>query len=321
LLADSANLTFNGTTLTTANDASISGLTVGKGGGSVATNTAVGGSALAATATGGANTAVGQTALNATTSGANNTGIGVASLLNNTTGATNSALGVSSLRNNTSGSYNVAFGVSALESNTTADNNTAVGYQAGYAVTTGAQNTCIGRESGKNITTGGNNTCIGYNNSLAAANNSASIIITAGGGDTGKGSSTGYISPGGGGVYQGNNSTLWSITSDQRLKKNIVDHTEGLDKIVQLRVRNYEYRLPEEVTELEPQNAIGIKGVQLGLIAQELAEVLPDCVKTESTGVMSVDATNITWHMINAIKDLKALNDSLTARIVALESK
>ena len=33
LLQDSANMTFNGTTLTLANDASISGLTVGKGGG------------------------------------------------------------------------------------------------------------------------------------------------------------------------------------------------------------------------------------------------------------------------------------------------
>ena len=35
LVAGSANMTFNGTTLTLANDASISGLTVGKGGTSV----------------------------------------------------------------------------------------------------------------------------------------------------------------------------------------------------------------------------------------------------------------------------------------------
>jgi phage gp45-like len=65
---------------------------------------------------------------------------------------------------------------------------------------------------------------------------------------------------------------LWSVTSDQRLKKNIVDHKEGLSKITQLKVRNFKYRLPEEITELDSSNAINIQGVQLGLIAQELAE-------------------------------------------------
>jgi hypothetical protein len=130
------------------------------------------------------------------------------------------------------------------------------------------------------------------------------------------------INPNGGGVYQGNNSAAWSVTSDQRLKKNIVDHTEGLDKIVQIRVRNFEYRLPEEVDqELQPSDAVAITGTQLGVIAQELAEVLPDCVKTESTGVMSVNQDNITWHMINAIKDLKAIVDAQATTIAALQAK
>ena len=52
LLTDSANMTFNGTTLTLANDASISGLTVGKGGGAVSSNTAVGSQALLSNSTG-----------------------------------------------------------------------------------------------------------------------------------------------------------------------------------------------------------------------------------------------------------------------------
>jgi hypothetical protein len=50
--------------------------------------------------------------------------------------------------------------------------------------------------------------------------------------------------------------------------------------------------------------------VQLGVIAQELQAVLPDCVKTESTGVMSVDADNLTWYLVNAIKELKAEFDA-----------
>jgi hypothetical protein len=320
-LAGSANMTFNGTTLTLANDASISGLTVGKGGGSVSTNTALGNSALSSNSTGANNSFVGYFAGTNTTASLNS-GFGAVALQVNSTGASNSAFGGYALYLNSSGSYNTALGQAALQNNTTASNNTAVGYQAGYSITTGINNLCIGAGSGNGLVAGQSNIYIGmagYASSTGSGLNNEMVITTSN--STGKGTNTGFINPNGGGVYQGNNSTLWSVTSDQRLKKNIVDHTEGLDKIVQLRVRNYEYRLPEEVTELEPQNAIDIKGVQLGLIAQELAEVLPDCVKTESTGVMSVDATNITWHMINAIKDLKALNDSLTARIATLENK
>ena len=63
LLADSANFTFNGTTVTMANDASISGLTVGKGGGSVSTNTATGLAVLITNTTGSANSGFGVQAL------------------------------------------------------------------------------------------------------------------------------------------------------------------------------------------------------------------------------------------------------------------
>jgi hypothetical protein len=131
-------------------------------------------------------------------------------------------------------------------------------------------------------------------------------------GATGKGSSTGFININGGGVYQGNNSAAWSITSDNRLKKNIVDNNNGLDVINQIQVRNFEYRLPEEITEVPQEQAIKKQGVQLGVIAQELKEILPECVKTESTGVMTVNADNLTWYLINAVKEL-------TARVKQLE--
>ena len=72
--------------------------------------------------------------------------------------------------------------------------------------------------------------------------------------------------------------------------------------------------MPEEVdAELKPSDAIKKTGVQLGVIAQELQAVLPECVKTESTGVMSVDADNLTWYIINAIKELKAEFDAYKA--------
>ena len=317
-------------------DATINGLTVGKGGGAVATSTAVGYSALANNTTGSNNTAVGYQAGYSNTTAANNTTIGFQSLFTNTTGAANNAYGVYALYSNTTGSNNTAIGsgqagiaTGALGSNTTGYNNTAlgnyaltanisgyqntaVGYQAGLATTTGNNNVSIGNVTGANITTGGGNCFIGGNNSASSASVNYETVIGFAG--TGKGTTTFFVCTNGGGSYQSNNSAAWSITSDQRLKKNIVDNNTGLSAINAIQVRNFEYRTAEEVTELEAHSAIDIKGVQLGAIAQELQLILPECVKTESTGVMSVDATNLTWYLINAVKEL-------SAKVTALESK
>ena len=146
-LAQSANLQFNGTTLTVANDASIHGLTVGLGGGSVSTNTAVGASALAANTSGNYSVALGYSALTANTSGVQNAAVGSNTMVFNTTGGYNTTLGTTSLFNNQSGSYNTAIGNAALYSNTTASNNTAVGYQSAYSNTTGHDNIAIGYNS------------------------------------------------------------------------------------------------------------------------------------------------------------------------------
>jgi hypothetical protein len=82
-----------------------------------------------------------------------------------------------------------------------------------------------------------------------------------------------------------------------------------------------EYRKPEEITELPEHTAINKEGVQIGLIAQEASEVLPEIVKQESTGVYSVDTSNLTWYLINAVKQLDTENQDLKARIEALENK
>jgi hypothetical protein len=225
---------------------------------------------------------------------------------------------------NTTGVRCTAVGVSALTTNTTGADNTCFGYQTGTDLTTGGGNTFIGGFSGLGATTANGCVLVGNNLRLSAASDTNEIIVGGiyGGAMTGKGSTTGFISPNGGGVYQGNNATTWSITSDQRLKKNIVDNSDGLNKINSIRVRNFEYRLPEEVDpELSPNDAIAKSGVQLGVIAQELQAVLPDCVKQESTGVLGLQSDNLTWYMVNAIKQLSTALDAANARIAALEAK
>jgi hypothetical protein len=116
-------------------------------------------------------------------------------------------------------------------------------------------------------------------------------------------------------MYQGNNSASWSTTSDQRLKKNIVDNNIGLDKILEIQVRNFEYKTSDEVTELPKEQTVQKSGLQLGVIAQEIQKIFPECVKQESTGVLSVDPSNLTWYLINAVKELKAEVDSLKQQL------
>jgi hypothetical protein len=266
------------------------------------------------------NSAFGHGTLQANTTGTRMTAVGNNALATNTTGTQNTGIGQEALVLNTTGSYNVAVGYGSLRESTTGANNVAVGKAAGYSVTTGYVNTLIGNEAGNNgsaITTGAYNTLIGQDSRVnTGADNFCIVICSATA--TGKGSSTGFINPNTGSMYQGNNSATWAVTSDQRLKKNIVDNTIGLGAITSIRVRNFEYRLPEEVdAELKSTDAIEKTGVQLGVIAQELQAVLPECVKTESSGVLSVNSDNLIWYAINAIKELKAQNDSLKARLDA----
>jgi hypothetical protein len=280
-------------------------------------NVAFGASALYQNTTSSNNTAIGANAL-ANITGSSNTGVGQGVMYNTSSGSKNTGVGDSALGNVT-GSNNTAVGYQALTaSSLSSSNNTAVGYQAGLGLTSGGANTFYGLLAGSNLQTGDYNLYVGFGSQAGAVSNSYEMVIcTTNTSASGKGSSTGFISAGGaGGIYNGANTTTWATTSDQRLKKNIVDNNVGLEKIAAIQVRNFEYRLPEEVdAELKSTDAINKAGVQLGVISQELQQVLPECVKTESSGVMSVDADNLTWYMINAIKELKAEVDSLKSQL------
>jgi len=206
-LTDDADFTFNGTTVTMANDASINSLVVGKGIGSVSTNTALGVGVMstvsagsvntgigynalsASTITGTDNTAVGNRSLAAVTSGSSNTAVGSLALYNSTansntavgkdcgrsttSGANNSFLGAFAGYANTTGANNVAIGLEALQANTTASFITALGYQAGYSNITSNASTYVGYQAGYSATSAGNTlvgTQAGYNITSGAKN-------------------------------------------------------------------------------------------------------------------------------------------------------
>ena len=144
-------------------DTLINGLTVGKGGGNIASNTASGVAALAANTTGFQNTAVGSNALDSNTTGNYNTASGFSALAANTTGSLNTAIGNGALEDNTTGDENTAIGASALANNTTGNENTAIGASALLTNTTGQQNTAVGASALIANTAGLNNTATGFN--------------------------------------------------------------------------------------------------------------------------------------------------------------
>jgi hypothetical protein len=98
-----------------------------------------------------------------------------------------------------------------------------------------------------------------------------------------------------------------SITanSDVRLKKNIERIENALEKVSQ--ISGYTY------------NTIYDQERHAGLIAQEVDKVLPEIVNTGNDGLMGLEYGNLGALFTEAIKELKIENDSLKARLSALE--
>jgi len=238
-------------------DTLVNGATVGRGGGNVSTNTALGITALGANTTGSSNTAVGSAALTLNTTGENNTAVGVAALYSNTTGVSNTAVGGDALRLNTIGLNNTAVGVAALYSNTTGLSNTALGFQSLYSNTIGQVNIAVGQNALLNNTTGSDNTAVGGD---ALDSNTTGIRNTAVGREA-LSTLVNYTNCGGFGYnaqVSGNNqirigdTNITSVTcqtnawSDERDKADIRNTVLGLDFIKELRPVDYKWDYRED---------------------------------------------------------------------------
>jgi hypothetical protein len=162
--ANALSFGFTTNVATFTKDILINSLTIGNGGGAIATNTAIGSGALAVNTTGFQNIAIGTNSLS----------------LNNT-GLSNIAIGHRSLENSIGGGGNVAVGVFSLNNVNTGQSNVSIGINAGLGLTTGSNNIFIGSGSSTGITTGSNNTIIGnYAGTTALANN---IVLADGAGN------------------------------------------------------------------------------------------------------------------------------------------
>jgi hypothetical protein len=120
----------------------------------------------------------------------------------------------------------------------------------------------------------------------------------------------------GSGVIYAQNTSVQSL-SDQRLKENIRDSSDGLSVINGLRSVRYDWK----------EGYGNDRKDQLGFIAQEVEAVFPEAVsewqvnKEDETVYKTVGPSAFIPVLVKAIQEQQALIETLTQRITALEAK
>jgi hypothetical protein len=254
-------------------------------------NTATGWYALGLNTEGDQNSAFGWYALVSNTTGKLNTAVGEGALKTNRTGDENSAFGQDALANNSTGKYNSTFGRNSLHVNSTGDKNTVFGWSAGNANTVGNNNTAIGAEANFGANNLTNATAIGYQATASADN---------------------MIQLGNGSVTVIRGTVAYSIGSDSRIKKNIVNSTYGLATV--LKLRPVEYNLTSNDLK------------QVGFIAQEVQKLVPEVVTGKegdlSKGeILGITYSNLVPVLTKAIQEQQKQIEDQNAKIAAQQKQ
>jgi hypothetical protein len=105
----------------------------------------------------------------------------------------------------------------------------------------------------------------------------------------------------GGDLFVGGDIAAYA-TSDQRLKDNITPIHNALDKVLSISGNTFDWN-----------EKSGKEGTEVGVVAQEILEVLPEAVTTRDNGYLAVRYEKIVPLLIEAIKELKAEIDELKA--------
>ena len=90
------------------------------------------------------------------------------------------------------------------------------------------------------------------------------------------------------------------FTSDQRLKDNITPIENSLSKIESISGNTYDWN-----------EKSGKEGHDVGVIAQEVLEILPEAVTTRDNGYLAVDYQKIVPLLVEAVKELSSKVDNL----------
>ena len=230
----------------------------------------------------GYNTAVGSVALYSNTTGFGNVAVGPEALKNNTSGQNNTAVGSAALRYNL-GIYNTAVGETALDFNTSGDRNTAVGQYALRFSVAGNENIAIGSRAGSDLgyavssptTSMSNNIFIG-NEGLEGdqqdtirIGQAQSRTFLAGIRGTATGMADAVT------VMIDSSGQLGTVSSSERFKREIARMGKASSSLHALRPVVFKYRR---------QPVAGSQPLQFGLIAEEVADAMPELVVYDQQG-------------------------------------
>ncbi len=112
-----------------------------------------------------------------------------------------------------------------------------------------------------------------------------------------------------------NTSGTIAACSDIRYKKNFSKIENPLNKVLAINGLHYDWR----VDEFKENNFS--KDRQIGFIVQEIEKIFPEMVFTDEKGYKSVDYARLTPVLVEAMKELKMMNDELKSKNGKLESR
>jgi trimeric autotransporter adhesin len=208
------------------------------------------------------NTANGDQALFSNTTGSSNTAIGASALLNNQDASGNTAVGTAAQINNASGLFNTSVGLSSLANNISGNGNIALGVFSGGNITTVNDVIAIGA-AGQNVA----NSCfIGqiYTNIQPQVGTDPDLVTINSNGRLGR-----------------------ANVSSRRYKHDIKPMKHASEAIYALNPVTFQYHEQYDPTQT----------VAFGLIAEEVAEVLPDLVGRNPDG----EPESVRYEQINAM--------------------
>jgi hypothetical protein len=104
-----------------------------------------------------------------------------------------------------------------------------------------------------------------------------------------------------------NTNNVWGGLSDISLKENIIDVTPKLNDLLQVKIRQYNFKSDES------------KSKQIGVIAQEVEQIFPKIVDSDKDGILSVKYTVFIPMLIKAIQEQQEIIVNLKNRIEAIE--
>lgn len=111
-------------------------------------------------------------------------------------------------------------------------------------------------------------------------------------------------------VYSTSNGTLTNSSSDETLKTNVTGLSYGLDTIMGLRAVSYNWI---------DQVKYGTQR-EIGFVAQEVIQYVPEIVGQNTSGTLSVDYPKLTAVLTNAVQELKNKIDLLQIEIDNLKN-